>query len=196
MHTLVAEELYDRDFLVRHTVGLNLMDAMEVLLDQTDRHLIKTLVGSYKELVAKYRADNSWEDPLYPHAKETIQILDADGWLLGVATGKSKRGLEMVLGHYGIIHHFCTIQTSDVGPGKPAPEMLYRAMSATGVKPDNTVMIGDTTYDMEMAMNAGTRAIGVSWGYHTEEELNRAGAQIIIHSFEELKGAVVDLVGK
>jgi len=181
---------------VRRIVGLHLTDAIEVLLGRSDRHLINSLVATYKEVVANYPTDGSGEDPLYPHAKETIETLDAGGWLLGVATGKSKMGLRMILDHYELHHHFSTTQTSDNGPGKPAPEMLYQAMFATGVEPDNTVMIGDTTYDIEMAINAGTRAIGVSWGYHTEEELNSAGANMIIHSYTELEDALNYLVSK
>ena len=82
------------------------------------------------------------------------------------------------------------MQTADIALGKPHPEMLYNAMSETGADRSLTVMIGDTTYDMEMARNAGTCAIGVAWGYHDPEELLAAGAHVIIHDYSELPEAM------
>ena len=178
---------------VRQIVGLHLGDAIKVLVSREDIHLIDTLVNTYREVVANYRTAGHSEDPLYPDAKDTIQALDADGWLLGVATGKSMKGLDAVLRFHDIRHYFSTIQTSDIGPGKPAPDMLLRAMLETGTEPENTVMIGDTTFDMEMAKNAGTHSIGVSWGYHGEDKLITAGAHHIIHRYTELSDALDNL---
>ncbi|MAI10566.1 MAG: hypothetical protein CBD27_09345 [Rhodospirillaceae bacterium TMED167] len=177
-------------------VGLNLADAMNVLLQGQRLEMVSTLVDAYHEVVTQQRADGHWEDPLYPHAKGVIQALNAAGWLLGVATGKSKRGLDAVFATHEIGHYFITAQTSDIGPGKPAPDMLYRALRETGVDAHNTVMIGDTTFDMEMAMNAGVPAIGVSWGYHTDAELLAAGARVIVHGFRDLPGALESTIGK
>jgi len=171
-------------------VGLHLPDAMTVLTKGELPEMVTPLVEAYKDVAAQHRDDGEWENPLYPHAKEVIQSLDADGWLLGVATGKSKRGLDMVFETHDIVHHFVTAQTSDFGPGKPAPDMLHRAISEAGVDALNTVMIGDTTYDMEMAVNAGTKAIGVSWGYHGDDELLSAGAAAIVHDYRELPAAL------
>ena len=175
---------------VRQIVGLHLGDAIKVLVSKEDIHLIDTLVNTYREVVSNYRTAGHREDPLYPDAKDTIQALDADGWLLGVATGKSMKGLDTVLQFHELRHHFSTTQTSDIGPGKPAPDMLRRAMLETGIEPKNTVMIGDTSFDMEMAVNAGTHAIGVSWGYHDEDKLIAAGAHLIIHRYTELFDAL------
>ena len=177
-------------------VGLNLADAINVLLQGQKPEMIPTLVDAYREVATKRRAGGYWEDPLYPDAKEVIQALNAAGWLLGVATGKSKRGLDAVFDTHEIGHHFVTTQTSDNGPGKPAPDMLYRALRETGVEAHNTVMIGDTTFDMEMAMNAGVPAIGVSWGYHTDRELLAAGARVIVHGFQDLPGALESTIGE
>ena len=167
-------------------VGLNLADAMDVLLQGQKPEKVPTLVDAYREVATQHRAGGQWENPLYPDAKEVIQALNASGWLLGVATGKSKRGLDAVFDTHEIGHHFVTVQTSDIGPGKPAPDMLYRALRETGVEARNTVMIGDTTFDMEMAVNAGVSAIGVSWGYHTDRDLLAAGARVIVHGFQDL----------
>jgi phosphoglycolate phosphatase len=79
-----------------------------------------------------------------------------------------------------------TLQTSDSAAGKPSPEMLHNAMRDTGVEADFVFMVGDTTYDMSMAVNAGTKAIGVSWGYHEADELLEAGAEVVVHSYNEL----------
>ena len=177
-------------------VGLNLADAMNVLLQGQKPEKIPTLVDAYREVATQHRAGGQWEDPLYPDAKEVIQALNASGWLLGVATGKSKRGLDAVFNTHEIGHHFVTAQTSGIGPGKPAPDMLYRALRETGVEARNTVMIGDTTFDMEMAMNAGVSAIGVSWGYHTDKDLLAAGARVIVHGFQDLPGALESIIGE
>ena len=177
-------------------VGLNLADAMDVLLQGQKPEKVPTLVDAYREVATQHRAGGQWENPLYPDAKEVIQALNASGWLLGVATGKSKRGLDAVFDTHEIGHHFVTVQTSDIGPGKPAPDMLYRALRETGVEARNTVMIGDTTFDMEMAVNAGVSAIGVSWGYHTDKDLLAAGARVIVHGFRDLPGALESTIGE
>lgn len=176
-------------------VGLNLADAMDVLLQGQKPEKVPTLVDAYREVATQHRAGGQWENPLYPDAKEVIQALNASGWLLGVATGKSKRGLDAVFDTHEIGHHFVTVQTSDIGPGKPAPDMLYRALRETGVEARNTVMIGDTTFDMEMAVNAGVSAIGVSWGYHTDRDLLAAGARVIVHGFQDLPGVLESTIG-
>ena len=96
--------------------------------------------------------------------------------LLGIATGKARRGLLTTLERHGLSNRFITLQTVDSNPGKPHPAMLLRAMAETGVDPSATVVVGDTVYDMEMARRAGVRAVGVAWGYHTPDELEATGA--------------------
>ena len=83
--------------------------------------------------------------------------------------------------------HFVTIQTADDHPSKPHPSMILQAMAETGVAPEHTVMIGDTSFDMAMARAAGVRAIGVEWGYHTADELRAAGAVAVAETVFELK---------
>ena len=100
--------------------------------------------------------------------------LSENGWT-GVATGKSHRGLVDTLGQHNLLERFTTLQTADRAPGKPNPEMLFKAMEETGASPEVTVMIGDTSYDMEMAVNAGVLGIGAAWGYHETQELRGRG---------------------
>ena len=82
------------------------------------------------------------------------------------------------------------MQTADSAEGKPSPDMLLRAMAETGAEAEATVMIGDTTFDMEMARSAGTLAVGVAWGYHETEELLEAGAETVVEAFHELPETV------
>ena len=107
---------------------------------------------------------------------EALDALEAEGWLLGVATGKSDRGLDLCLKHHGLRHRFVTLQTADRHPSKPHPSMVHEAMADAGATPATTVMIGDTSFDMAMGVAAGARSLGVDWGYHTTDDLLDAGA--------------------
>src|SRR3546814_4336617 len=89
---------------------------------------------------------------------------------MGVATGKSDRGLGLCLAHLGIGSRFVTLQTADRHPSKPHPAMLNAAMAEAGATPQATLMIGDTSFDMAMGCAAGARSVGVTWGYHRSEE--------------------------
>ena len=119
-----------------------------------------------------------------------ITELHDAGILLGVATGKSTRGLRNTLNNHGLQDYFVTLNTADDGPGKPHPSMINVALNDTGVEKENAFMIGDTTYDIVMAANAGVRSIGVTWGYHAKDELISCGADHIVHDMSE----IVDLV--
>ncbi|MGI9504613.1 MAG: HAD-IA family hydrolase, partial [Geminicoccaceae bacterium] len=101
-------------------------------------------------------------------------------------TGKSLRGLQMVLEHHGIRDRFVTLQTADFHPSKPHPSMVETALKETGASAETTLLVGDTSFDMEMAVAAGVRPIGVSWGYHPKEQLEAAGAEIILDRFEQV----------
>ena len=109
-----------------------------------------------------------------------------DGWLLAVATGKSDRGLQSCLAVHGIAGHFISLQTADRHPSKPHPAMLQAAMADALAEAHNTVMIGDTSFDMDMARAISVRAIGVDWGYHTAAELTAAGAEAVAVSAHDL----------
>ena len=111
-----------------------------------------------------------------------------DDVLLGIATGKSRRGVAHLAERFGWDRVFATIQTADAAPSKPDPGMLLRALAETGVAPDSSCMVGDTSFDMLMARAAGVRPIGVSWGYHPVAALREAGAETIIDTIEALPG--------
>ncbi|HUD51732.1 HAD-IA family hydrolase, partial [Parvibaculum sp.] len=130
-------------------------------------------------------------EPLFPGAREAIERLAARGDLmLGIATGKSQRGLRLALEQHDLARYFATLQTADDAPSKPHPMMLERAMAEAGTGPRDTVLIGDTSYDIHMACAAGTHAFGVDWGYHPGHSLARAGASVVLSDFAELHPAL------
>lgn len=168
-------------------VGLSLAEAMTELVPSAKPFEIRRLVDAYREGASRVRASGV-EDTLYDGAAEAVTALArAGGTSLGVATGKSHRGVVRLFDHHGWHDHFATIQTADNNPSKPHPGMIVSAMSETGAVPETTVMIGDTSYDMAMARAAGCRAIGVTWGYHAEADLVRAGAHDIVRDYAELR---------
>lgn len=171
-------------------VGLSLPVAMARLLPDADRQLHDHLADRYKRAFRAMRRENAVSEPLYPGIADLIRDLAAAGWLLGVATGKSDRGLAICLTHHGIIDHFVTLQTADRHPSKPHPSMLLTAMADAGAAPETTVMIGDTSFDIDMAHAAGVRPVGVGWGYHTPDELIAAGASAVAMDSVQLRGHI------
>ncbi|AEG47995.1 HAD-superfamily hydrolase, subfamily IA, variant 3 [Sphingobium chlorophenolicum L-1] len=171
-------------------VGLSLPLAMARLLPEAGADYHEHLSESYKLAFQQLRRENAVSEPLYPGIADLIRELDADGWLLGVATGKSDRGLRLCLTHHGIHAHFVTLQTADRHPSKPHPSMLLTAMAEAGAVPETTVMIGDTSFDIDMALTAGTRALGVGWGYHPPQDLIAAGAHSVAMDSAELRGHI------
>ncbi|HKT76189.1 MAG TPA: HAD-IA family hydrolase [Sphingobium sp.] len=167
-------------------VGLSLPLAIARLLPDAEADYHHLLSESYKSAFQQLRHENAVSEPLYPGIADLIRALDADGWLLGVATGKSDRGLKLCLTHHGIHAYFLTLQTADRHPSKPHPSMLLTAMADAGASPDSTVMIGDTSFDIDMAVTAGVRALGVGWGYHAPADLIAAGAHAVAMDSDDL----------
>ncbi len=177
-------------------VGLSLPEAFTRLGAGDAGFPVASLVDRYKEAFFELRGAGTHPEQLYPGARQAVEQLAArDDVILGVATGKSQRGVRIVLGKHDLLHHFTTIQTADDAPSKPHPGMVIAAMREAGARPADTVMIGDSVYDMEMARAAGAGAIGVSWGYHGPDALRHAGAQCLVDGFPELVAALDDLCG-
>lgn len=173
--------------LIRRIVGLSLPEAMAALLPGGDPEVHVALATDYKRIFAGLRSTGGlMDEPLFEGVGELIEVLHEGGWVLGVATGKSDRGLGFVLDHHGIRHRFVTLQTADRHPSKPHPSMIEAAMAEAGAGPATTAMIGDTAYDMAMAVAAGAHAVGVAWGYHDADELRAAGAHDIAQDAAEL----------
>lgn len=167
-------------------VGLSLPQAIGHLIGAHDPQ-VESLTEGYKTAFHALRAADKGMEPLYDGAREALDNLASrDDVIVGMATGKSQRGVRLVMGHHGLYDRFSVIKTADDAPSKPHPGMLIDAMAEMGVGPADTVMIGDTSFDMAMARAAGCAALGVSWGYHPDEELTGAGAHDVIHRFDAL----------
>ena len=170
-------------------VGLSLREAFVALVGEEGP--IDSLADAYKAAWHEMAARPDYRETVYPGALETIAGLAArDDVALGVATGKSKRGVERVLSALGWQGVFATIQTADDHPSKPHPSMIIRALADVGAEPRDAVMIGDTGFDMAMAVAAGIEPLGVMWGFHEPQALRAAGATSLVASFDELIAAL------
>jgi phosphoglycolate phosphatase len=171
---------------IRRAVGLSLPQAMRRLVPQADSETHQALAEAYKLTFRAARTAGDVSQPLFGGIVELLDRLRTGGWTLGVATGMSDRGLTHCLAANGIADRFVTLQTADRHPSKPHPSMLEAAMFEAAAEPGRSVMIGDTAFDMEMAGEAGVRAIGVDWGYHHPQELLAAGAEFVAGTPAEL----------
>jgi phosphoglycolate phosphatase len=182
---------------VRRTVGLPLEVAIAHLLLPLGSPALNPVVEAYKTAAVAQRLEPDHHEPLFPGLVDALDRLDATGFLLGVATGKARRGLNFTLATHSLTERFVTLQTCDVvANGKPAPDMVLQAMAETGAVPASTIVVGDTTFDIEMARNAGVQSIGVAWGYHDERILLETGAASIIKNFGELPDLVNRLLAR
>ena len=181
---------------IRRIIGLSMAEAVAVLLPGDDERLHLAVVQSYRDAFFTLRSQPGHSEPLFPGAVDALDQLQSLGWLLGIATGKSRRGLDAMIERHGFHGRFVTLQTADGHLGKPHPGMVLSAMAETGIGPENTVMIGDTTFDIVMGKNARVRVAGVAWGYHPPEELLAAGAEILVEDYRHLPAALDGLFGR
>jgi phosphoglycolate phosphatase len=177
----------------RRIVGLSLVEAMQVLLPDADDTLHREMAERYKASFFTLRGNGLVDEPLYDGIAALLSELDESGWLLGVATGKSDRSLERCLDFHGIKGLFVTWQTADRHPSKPHPSMIYQALADASTTASDTVMIGDTVYDIHMGVTAGCKTIGVGWGYHPLDELREAGADYLVETMDELHNVLKDM---
>jgi phosphoglycolate phosphatase len=172
---------------IRRMVGLSLPQAVLRLAPDIDPDLRAEVVDAYKRAFRAQREAGDLSQPLFEGIVPLLDALHGAGWQLAVATGMSRRGLDHCLATHGLTRHFVSLQTADDHPSKPDPAMLEAALFEAAAEARDTVMIGDTAYDMQMARDAGVRAIGVDWGYHSPPELFAAGAEWVATSPVELK---------
>ncbi len=179
---------------IRRIVGLSLPQAVRHLAPQTSAEMQEAIVDAYKQSFRNSRMEGRLHEPLFEGVEQVLRDLHADGWALAVATGKSDRGLTSCLTEHGVIDLFSSLQTADRHPSKPHPDMLHQAMADTLAEPANSVMIGDTSFDIMAGQAAHIRSIGVSWGYHLPEELLDAGAQCVVDTADEIVQQLTSLV--
>ena len=170
------------DAQARHIIGLGLHDAMTALFPAL-------LPVDYMKVADRYRhhyvAGDQMVD-LFAGARDGLRGFTEAGFLLAVATGKSRRGLDRSLEVTGVGASFVATRCADEGLPKPDPDMLFHLMEKLGVAAERTVMIGDTTHDLEMARRAGVSAIAAGYGAHPPANLTAMEPLACVESFSEL----------
>jgi phosphoglycolate phosphatase len=171
---------------VRRIIGLPWDESVRTLLPGAgDAEFAR--IQAYHESVARgERTRPPRRQDLFPGAREMLDAVEASGYLLGIITSRSSGRLHELLEAQDIGHRFVSLKTTDHGPGKPSPHLMLQTLSEIGVDREDAVMVGDTTFDILMARNAGTSAIGVSWGVHEPHELREAGAHHVVDELHEI----------
>lgn len=168
-------------------IGLSLPEAIGRLNANLDAISVGLVADAYRDTYQAMKFRLAETAPLYPGTLDALRALASrDDVLLGVVTGKSRRGLDAILETHGLTSLFSVLRTADDGPSKPHPFMVVDAVAALGGHVSQTVVVGDTGYDMLMARAAGAFALGVTWGYNGRDELAEAGAQALAESFVEV----------
>jgi phosphoglycolate phosphatase len=169
----------------REVIGLGLHQAVARLFPEVDEAEVQRLSDAYRR---HFLGDELAHSELFPGARELLEELAGAGYLLAVATGKSRRGLEKEFERTGLGDLFYVSRCADETFSKPNPRMLLEILDDTGREPERALVVGDTEFDMLMAANARTPAVGVSHGVHSPERLRQAGALEVFHRLEELPG--------
>lgn len=178
------------DRAVHSIVGLSLTGAIGRLVDDMGLPLgledIQVLGEKYKQAFARLKLDPAYEQPLYPHIRDCLEQAKGQGMLVGIATGKSRRGLESILDLHDLRELVDDSITADEAHSKPHPDMLHQITLRNGVMPRDTAMIGDTSFDIEMAVAADCLPVGVDWGNHEAAHLVQCGAKVVLEDARHL----------
>ena len=176
---------------IKQIIGLPWEQSVELLLPGGGAKEVEMIKAYHAEIARGERSPPERPpETIFDGAHELLERLEKCGYLMAIVTSRSNRRFFEILKRVGLEGTFQTIKTADQGPGKPNPFLLLEAMRDVGAESDSTVMIGDTTYDVLTGRNAGTKAIGVTWGVHTQKELSDAGAHHVVKSFEELENCI------
>jgi phosphoglycolate phosphatase len=169
------------DVTLGNVIGLGLREAVDALVPGRDENF-------YRSFIDRYRVHwfNSGGSTLFEGVREMLDGFRHQQLLLGVATGKSRRGLDRVLGETGLVDCFDATRCADEAPSKPHPQMLLDLTDRLGVTPAQTIMVGDTEYDMEMASNAGAAKVAVTTGVHSEQRLNRHAPLVCLRRISDM----------
>lgn len=174
----------------RRLVGLDLATVCATLAPQLEGEALLRLIEAYKHAFISRRTEPDFIEPLYEGAVETLERLANENWLLAVATGKARRGVQALFEMHPVAQYFDTVWCADDGPGKPNPFMCEQAMAAVGAQPGHSLIIGDAVHDMAMGRAAGIRCKGVAWGFGAADELEAAGADEVHHDFSTLNASL------
>ena len=181
--------------VVRSVIGMSLDAAIERINPDVRGLQAQRVAAGFKHHAdaAQGRGDNARPEPLMPGTRGALDRLESAGVLLAIATGKGRGGLISVLEAHGLLSRFVSLQSADDAPGQPNPTMLRRAIAESGAEARDSVMIGDTVFDLQMAHNAGVKSIAVTWGYHQVEQLRSARPYAVINHFKELDGVIENM---
>lgn len=171
------------DSQISHIIGLGLNEAVMTLYPDADHQLITTLADKYREVWL----NSPHETPLFDNARELIQKLAKQDCFLAVATGKSRRGLDKVLKMTDLGDYFHATRCADECHSKPHPQMLEELMDHLGVEKQQTLMIGDTEFDLQMAHNAGAHSLAISHGAHQAETLLACEPKAIVGDLHQVE---------
>ena len=171
------------DAEVREIIGLGMQEAVARLWPEADEDAVQKIIEAYR---VHWLGDQIPDSELFEGAAETIEALTDRGYLLAVATGKSRRGLDRVLDESGLARYFHMTRCADEAHSKPHPQMLQDILTDLNTEPNKALVVGDTEYDIQMAANAKVDAVGVSYGAHDQQRLIDCGAKTILHSLTEL----------
>ncbi|MCY0146647.1 HAD-IA family hydrolase [Hoeflea sp. G2-23] len=177
--------------LTKSIIGLTLDLAIAQMLARPVDEEITAMTARYKEHFTLHRETGGAPEPAYDGILPLIDALAGrDDVILGVVTGKSRRGLDAILANHGMTKSFFVTRTADDCPSKPHPAMVLECCAHAGITPESTVVIGDAIYDMQMAVNAGARGIGVAWGYAPVDALHAAGARHVVNRADEIAALI------
>ena len=181
--------LPDQDH-VRKIIGLPWEESIRELLPEAGEKEFEKIKAYHEDVASGVRAAPPRQEKLFPGILDALDKIELAGYLLSIITSRSSGRLQQLLDNNGIGGRFITLKTTDDGPGKPNPFLMNQMLAEFDIDKENAVMVGDTTFDILMARNAGTSAIGVSWGVHDIEELLEAGADTIVDNVSHLPNSI------
>lgn len=177
------------DRAAKSIIGLGLLEAMRELFAQASDAQVAQIVEAYKY---HFVTQDVTQQGLFDGVEEGLLALQDSGAVLAVATGKSRVGLDRAFAEMDLKKHFITSRCADETRSKPHPQMLHEILDFTAIDPKKAIMVGDTTFDMDMAVNAGMAGLGAAYGVHTEAQLIDSKALAVKHSFSELLTWLLD----
>lgn len=177
----------------KNIIGLGLHESMLAVFGDITEAKIAELVDRYK---FHFLDKNQTKQPLYPAVRSGLTALDETGAALCVATGKARRGLDRVMKQENLESFFMYTRCADESRSKPHPQMLLDILEYTALNPEKVLMVGDTSYDMEMAVGASIDAIGIAHGAHSQLELSSSGANHVFDNFKDLLNWLLPRVEK
>ncbi len=180
---------------VRRIIGLPWEESIIELLPGAGQAEFAQIRAYHEEVARGERPRPERSEALFPGVLPMLDAVESSGYLLAIITSRSGGRLMELLEAHGIRERFISLKTTDNGPGKPNPHLMMQVLSETGVDKTDAVMIGDTTFDILMARNAGTSSVGVTWGVHESHELRDAGAGHVADHIDEILPAIDRLTG-